>query len=263
MKAFIRISTICCLLISSSLVFARANYIGYSGAPGCMGRCASSCHENSGGTIQIDGFPSEYIPGETYTIAVSHSGGSSIKQFNGSCRVGRGSEDAGVISAGTNTSTYSRSEETNGVRFSSNNRNSGTFDWTAPVGGTGEVRLYVAGLQGGYGGQNSTLSLISDESMTDIRDESSTAPSRFALKGNYPNPFNATTIIEFALPEPSHITIEIYDILGRAVETLYEGERQAGYHQVIWNANSVSSGVYYYRIWAGAFSETKRMVLLR
>ena len=88
-------------------------------------------------------------------------------------------------------------------------------------------------------------------------------PLAFRLAQNYPNSFNATTTIQYNLPEPSHVTIDIYDILGRKVETLVNAKQEAGCHQIIWNAKDASSGVYFYKIQAGDYAETKKMVLLK
>lgn len=88
-------------------------------------------------------------------------------------------------------------------------------------------------------------------------------PDNFRLYQNYPNPFNATTTIRYNLPGASDITIEIFDLLGRKVETLVQGEQQAGYHQVVWDAEGKSSGMYFYRIQAGDFIETRKMVVLK
>ncbi|MEE9552942.1 MAG: T9SS type A sorting domain-containing protein [candidate division Zixibacteria bacterium] len=88
-------------------------------------------------------------------------------------------------------------------------------------------------------------------------------PTDFILSQNYPNPFNASTLIEYGLPNSSDVTIEIFDILGRKVETLIQGEQQAGYHQVTWDASEISSGMYFYRIQAGKYVETKKMLLLK
>lgn len=85
----------------------------------------------------------------------------------------------------------------------------------------------------------------------------------FCLSSNYPNPFNAMTIIRYGLPQPADIKIEIFDILGRRVETLIDEKQPAGYHQAMWNAEGRSSGVYFYRIQAGDIVETKRMMLLK
>ncbi len=254
---------IACVIFSSHPIFARPTYTGYSSAPGCRGTCANTCHGGSGGTIQVSGFPSEYNPGETYTITVSHNGGSSIKQFNGSCRIGNGSSNAGLITAGTNTATYNLSMETNGVHLSTTDRDNCTFFWTAPVSGTGEVRLYIAGHQGNYSGQNTRIVLASNEQMTDIDDDNSNMPSRYALLGNYPNPFNGSTVIRYVLPVSSNVKIEVFDILGSFVETLSDENQPAGYHQVIWSARNLPSGAYFYRIQAGDFVDSREMLFLK
>ncbi len=80
---------------------------------------------------------------------------------------------------------------------------------------------------------------------------------------NYPNPFNAQTTIAYTLPSAGNVTIDIFDITGRKVETLLSGYSQAGEHSMVWNAEGVSSGVYFYRIKAGEYQDTKRCLLLR
>lgn len=251
-------------LLLTSWAYGRPFYIGYSGAPGSNGRCASSCHGSSGGTIEISGFPSEYVPGQTYVISIFHSGGNSIKQFNGSCRVGGGSENAGVITAGDNTVTYNTSGETNGIHLSSTDLESGTFNWTAPAEGVGYVTLYVAGHQGNRTGPNSTLEIVSTESSTGISDDDGLhAGPRLLSLGNYPNPFNARTVIRYELPAASVVTVTIYDILGHEVETLVHAAQPAGYHQVTWDATGRSSGVFFFRIRAGDFGTVGRMLFLK
>jgi hypothetical protein len=145
--------------------FASPSYTGYSGAPGSRGTCAGSCHGSSGGTVTVTGFPSAYVPGLTYNgITLRHAGGSSINNFNASVRIGSGSQTAGTITAGLNTVTYNRAEEPNGVHLSSNNRDSCTFNWTAPAAGTGLVTRYVAAHQGtSMSGPNTTIVLTADE----------------------------------------------------------------------------------------------------
>lgn len=99
---------------------------------------------------------------------------------------------------------------------------------------------------------------------TDIKENDvGNLPLDFKMSQNYPNPFNAQTTIQYSLAEPSEVTIEIYDLLGRKVETFLDQEQQAGQHQVVWDASKHSSGVYFYRIEAGDIVETKRMVLLK
>ena len=108
---------------------------------------------------------------------------------------------------------------------------------------------------GAYGGGDSVMQEIAGDLMSTPRD--------FRVSQNFPNPFNPTTTIEYALPEASHVTINIYNILGRKVETLVQGEQTAGSHQLVWNASDHSSGMYFYRIQAGDYAETRKMVLLK
>ena len=94
------------------------------------------------------------------------------------------------------------------------------------------------------------------------------SPKVFALHQNYPNPFNPITSFRYELPEQSHVTIVIYDMLGREVRTLVNTTQDAGFKLVIWNATNdygkpVSAGVYLYQINAGDFVQTKKMVLLK
>ena len=90
-------------------------------------------------------------------------------------------------------------------------------------------------------------------------------PDDYVLEGNFPNPFNPVTTIRFGLPEPSHVTLVVFDVQGREVDTLVDGSIPAGYHMLAWDATHLSSGVYIYRIKTadGAFSDTGRMVLLK
>src|SRR4030065_582246 len=136
------------ILLSFLILTAHPNFTGYSGAPGCKGTCASSCHGFAGGTISVSGFPSTYTPGQIYTLKVSHSAGGSIANFNASVRIVTDSSNAGVLSAGQSTVSYKTTGETNGMHFSNADQDSGTFSWTAPDTSVGEVRLYLAGHQG-------------------------------------------------------------------------------------------------------------------
>ncbi len=85
----------------------------------------------------------------------------------------------------------------------------------------------------------------------------------FSVKQNYPNPFNPTTKIEFAIPLDNKVQIKVFNVLGIEVTTLLNENRQAGKHSIEFNATNLSSGVYYYKIVSGNYSETKKMILLR
>lgn len=88
-------------------------------------------------------------------------------------------------------------------------------------------------------------------------------PGSFVLNEAYPNPFNTQCLITFAIPKESKVTIEVFNILGQEVATLLDEMRQAGEHSVVFNASGISSGVYFYRLSAGDYSETKSMILLK
>ena len=105
---------------------------------------------------------------------------------------------------------------------------------------------------------------------TDVKDETGDRekPSEFALSQNYPNPFNQTTKIEFTLSKSCFVSLNIYDILGRKVRTLVSEHLSSGYKSVLWDGKNDSgkdaaSGIYFYQMRVGDFSETKKLVLLK
>jgi len=89
------------------------------------------------------------------------------------------------------------------------------------------------------------------------------APRTFALRDCYPNPFNSTTRIAFDLPVTSAVTLNVFDINGRTVTTLAQGTYAAGQHTLLFEGSSLASGMYFYRLRAGAFHDTRKMILLR
>jgi hypothetical protein len=99
--------------------------------------------------------------------------------------------------------------------------------------------------------------------VTGVEDVQSLLPKEFALGQNYPNPFNPSTQIAYAVPKASKITLEIYDVLGRKVATLVNGLVQPGYYTANFNASSMSSGIYFYRLSSPGAIFTKKMMLLK
>jgi hypothetical protein len=93
--------------------------------------------------------------------------------------------------------------------------------------------------------------------------EKSPLPATYALGQNHPNPFNPATCIAYDLPEAADVTLSVYNIAGQRVATLASGHREAGRHRVAWDGTGLASGIYFYRLEAGAFSRTRRMVVLR
>jgi hypothetical protein len=99
--------------------------------------------------------------------------------------------------------------------------------------------------------------------ITGVGGEANGFPLRPLLLNSYPNPFNPSTTITFSLPSRSYVSLEIFDPLGRLVSTLVADELSAGQHSRQWNASGLPSGVYFYRLVAGSFADTKKLVLLK
>jgi hypothetical protein len=99
--------------------------------------------------------------------------------------------------------------------------------------------------------------------ITGILGETHALPARPVLQQNYPNPFNPWTTIPYELPRPSHVTLTVYDVLGREVATLVNGVEEPGYKSVQFNASDMASGVYFCRLQSGNVVDTKKILLLR
>jgi len=101
---------------------------------------------------------------------------------------------------------------------------------------------------------------------TENKDEikvNTNVPVVYSLSQNYPNPFNPTTKINYALPKTGLVTMKIYDVTGREIQTLVNDVKQAGYYTVDFNGSLLSSGIYFYMIKSSDFIMTKRMVLIK
>ena len=101
-----------------------------------------------------------------------------------------------------------------------------------------------------------------DNSFTTITDQEPIA-TRFLLDQNFPNPFNPSTTIRYGLPSRSHVSLTVYNTLGQGVATLMNGEQDPGYHEVRFDGAHLPSGVYFYRMQAGSFTETKKLLLVK
>jgi hypothetical protein len=110
---------------------------------------------------------------------------------------------------------------------------------------------------------NNSIQFAFDELTSVAGEEVVYKPKIFLLSQNYPNPFNSITNIQYQLPASSEVLLTIYNIRGHEVLHLVENEQPAGYHQITWKATNVASGMYFYRIQAGKFVQTRKMILLR
>ncbi len=93
--------------------------------------------------------------------------------------------------------------------------------------------------------------------------EDSQIPKKFILYQNYPNPFNPITTISFLIPHESQVTLKVYNTVGEKVVTLVDNFLSAGKHSIDWDASVFSSGLYFYRMQAGEFVETKKLLLVK
>ena len=109
--------------------------------------------------------------------------------------------------------------------------------------------------------QNGSVSVIAVD--IDERDGTNGLVRSFSLSQNYPNPFNPETVIRYSIPKAEKVSVVVYNLLGEKVARLIDERKQAGSYVVKWNASNVSSGIYFYRLQAGDFVQTRKMVLLK
>ena len=99
--------------------------------------------------------------------------------------------------------------------------------------------------------------------MTDVESIDEEVPKEYVLYHNYPNPFNPSTTIAYALKDAQRVKITIHDLQGRHIATLVDAHQPPGRHEVIFRTNDLSSGVYFYRMEAGTYLKTKELILLK
>ncbi|MGE5411982.1 MAG: T9SS type A sorting domain-containing protein, partial [Clostridiales bacterium] len=114
-------------------------------------------------------------------------------------------------------------------------------------------------------GTHNGLSVFKEDGInfTGVKENSAMLPSEPSLKQNYPNPFNPSTKIEFTIKNPAHVSLKIYDLLGKEVATLLNEYKEAGEYRVQFNASSLPSGIYIYRITAGEYKASRKLMLLK
>ena len=103
---------------------------------------------------------------------------------------------------------------------------------------------------------NGGVSFVEEEYIDEV-------PKEYLLSQNYPNPFNPSTKIKYAVPQSSNVTIKVFDILGNEIETLVNEEKTTGTYELTWQAVNLPSGIYFYKLQAGSFAETKKTTILK
>jgi photosystem II stability/assembly factor-like uncharacterized protein len=203
----------------------------------------------SDGYIAVNG--TWYAKGATVQCPIS--GGTATIVDTVISITGQGTATNLTLAVGSQTSAFTANVQ--GV--AKNGKSSGTYSiafsatgWPSKVEGT-----YYSTKIIGSGVTSGTVS---------VREISANiVPTTLTLFQNYPNPFNPSTTISFSIPSKSFVSLKVFDALGRKVSTLITEELSAGNHTRQWNAQNISSGVYFYRLQAGLFIETKKLILLR
>ncbi len=112
-------------------------------------------------------------------------------------------------------------------------------------------------------GSTFTVDDLSFSGVTGVAQEVATTPQSYALGQNFPNPFNPTTVINYSIPGSGQTTLTVYDLLGREVQTLVNEYQNAGTYSFSFDASKLTSGVYYYRLQSGSFTQTKKLMLVK
>ncbi len=113
------------------------------------------------------------------------------------------------------------------------------------------------------GDVNSSQTITVNAVVADVGEPTGVLPAQYGLAQNYPNPFNPSTTIVYQVPEHAFVRLNVYDVLGREVATLVNEEVPAGEYALQWDASAMMTGVYYYRIQAGNYTETRKLLLMR
>lgn len=167
---------------------------------------------------------------------------------------------AGII-GGSNSFWIVRNGAT-GLYKTTNNGLNWTTDYTSPLGGFVHIGLSRSG-SAGYAGRTNGQISKNPSLVLGVIPLGGNVPDNFVLNQNYPNPFNPQTTINFSLPKSAFVTLKVYDVLGNEVLNLVNENKIAGNYAVTVDGGTLSSGVYFYTIKAGDFTQTKKMILVK
>jgi hypothetical protein len=155
---------------------------------------------------------------------------------------------------------YSLNSGTSWINMSTSFTDTNMYEWFVPNTASGSCLIRISDTN------DSSICDISEEFVIQLstgqsRDFNDDIPNKFNLSQNYPNPFNTATTIRYALPSASHVTIKVFDLMGRELEILVDETGQPSHHKVEWRAGNLTSGIYLYRLRAGDYVETKKLIL--
>jgi photosystem II stability/assembly factor-like uncharacterized protein len=139
----------------------------------------------------------------------------------------------------------------------------GGYSWVLADIGEHIDRFRFLGDTLGYSAGKSVYKFSSDSSTMSISKSGNDLPTIFNLRQNYPNPFNNSSVLIYSVSQSADIEIKVYDVLGNEIETLVNEKKQTGSYEITWYAEGLPSGVYFYRLQAGDYIETKKMVLMK
>jgi len=148
-----------------------------------------------------------------------------------------------------------------GINYGDTLNNGGGNDNEAGVGDDHIITLFPAFWSGVVDNVFGTMG--NHDFTTDIKDITSGLPTVYALNQNFPNPFNPSTNINFSIPVEEFVTMDVYNSIGQKIATLVNENKTAGTYQVDFDGANLSSGIYFYKITAGNFTETKKMILMK
>lgn len=237
-------------------------------------------HINADGSLYVLGYGDLNPSGQNDYVLLKYNGAGTqlwVSRYNGQANLddkaysmvqddsGNIYVTGGSISTGTSYDFATVKFDSSGIQQWSIKYN-GTFDST-DIASTVRLdrygNLYVAGTSFGYGTQNDFALIKYNSNPIGIQTVSSGIPHYFSLSQNYPNPFNPVSIIKFEVPKDVNVTLKIFDILGREVTTLVNEFKRAGFYESKFDGNDLASGIYFYRIEAGGFISSKKMILIK
>jgi uncharacterized delta-60 repeat protein len=190
--------------------------------------------------------------------ASGNDGGSKIAvDTAGNAYVTGYSMGAGALDLDYATMKYNTSGVLQWVMRYTNGGGAGSTEEAADIKVDNSGNVYITGMSA------LDYATVKYSAVTGINPVSNEAPEKFSLSQNYPNPFNPTTNIKFNVTKEGNVKLTVFDIAGRVVETLVDRVLQAGVYEFNFNASSLSSGVYFYRLTAGDFSDVKKMSLIK